>query len=106
MTVLFQKIDKMRTKLIDKDPFSNGTGEMIFREKNCEHCIKYSRYNSKTDSYTSFRCSIDRDIVTRMFNDHPIASRTCEITNNFILYGYRCPLLKTTRPPRKKNIQR
>lgn len=42
--------------------FSNGTAHCAWVSWNCERCWKMSRYNEKTDTYSQFRCSIDKDI--------------------------------------------
>ena len=42
--------------------FSNGSEHMSWVSRNCENCWKMSRYNEKKDTYSQFRCTIDRDI--------------------------------------------
>lgn len=42
--------------------FSNGTEHGFWTERNCDRCWKQSRYNEKRDTYTAFRCSIDKEI--------------------------------------------
>ena len=59
-----------KMKMVDEDPFSNGSW-------------KASRYKGESiagPEYTKCRCSIQRDIFTRMVTDkQPIAQRTIDI---------------------------
>lgn len=75
------KMGKM--KMVDRDPFSNGTEYMIWEERNCDNCWKASRYKGESIAgaeYTKCRCAIQRDIFTRMVTDkQPIAQRTIDI---------------------------
>lgn len=70
-------------KLVDKDPFSNGTEHGIWTTRNCDRCVKSAHYRGEDvcgmDMYTKCRCSIYRDIGTRMFSNEPIAQRTIDI---------------------------
>lgn len=84
-------------KRVNKDPFSNGTEYMLFEERCCNKCLKHSKYNEKTDEYTQIKCSIERDILERMYNNEPINQRTIDICNDFILHGKLCPYMKTER---------
>ena len=84
-------------KRVNKDPFSNGTEYMLFEEHCCDKCIKHSRYNEKTDEYTQIKCSIERDILERMYNNEPINQRTIDVCNDFILRGKICPYMQTER---------
>ena len=103
----------MTKKLINQDPFSNGTEHMAFETYNCKKCIKSSepRYDTKYDGLTWYtnrgedglpKCSIQRDIVTRMFNNDPIKEETVNICREFTLYGVLCPYIKTEYPKNKK----
>jgi hypothetical protein len=49
-------------KTTDKPLFSNGTEFTLWQYRNCDNCVKQSRYNEKNDTYSQFRCTIDRDI--------------------------------------------
>lgn len=84
-------------KKIDKDPFSNGTEFMLWNEHNYDRCVKASRYNEKKDTYSAYRCAIQRDIETRMFSNNPINERTIVICDDFTLRGLLCPALQTER---------
>lgn len=98
----------MTRKLIDRDPFSNGTEHMAFETYNCNKCIKSSEPREGGAHYTNAdennmpKCSIQRDIVTRMFNNEPIKEETVKICREFSLYGVLCPYLKTEYPKKKK----
>ena len=88
---------------VNKDPFNSGMEHIAFESNNCYLCIKSSepvdggtRYtNSDKDNMP--RCSIQRDIVTRMFCNEPIKQETIDICNNFIFHGTLCPYMKTER---------
>lgn len=82
---------------VNKDPFSNGTEHMRWDERNCERCIKGSRYNEKTESYSKTRCAIQRDIFTRMYSNEPISQRTIEVCQML-----DCPYRKEHYPKRPK----
>lgn len=91
-------------KLVNQDPFSNGTAHMMFEERCCDRCIKNSVYDEKRDKYTNAdehnmpnKCSILKDIMTRMFCDEPIKQETIDVCNNFVLHGTLCPYMKTER---------
>lgn len=67
---------------VNIDPFSSGTEFDIWNERNCERCVKASRYKGETLAgyeYTKCRCSIQRDIFTRMYSNEPISQRTIDV---------------------------
>lgn len=72
-------------KKVNIDPFSNGTAYDRWDARNCQHCIKASRYKGENtygeDDYTKCRCSIQRDIFTRMYSNEPISQRTIDVCN-------------------------
>lgn len=91
-------------KKVDKDPFSNGTEEMMFESSNCDYCIKNSVWIETENRYTNAdkdnmpnKCSILRDIIFRMVTGNPISQRTIDVCKNFTLRGVLCPYLKTRR---------
>lgn len=93
-------------KKVDKDPFSNGTEHMRFETYNCDRCIKSSELKkdgtySNCDADNMPKCSIQRDIVKKMFFNVPIKEETVKICNEFSLYGVLCPYLKTEYPKKK-----
>ena len=100
-------------KKINKDQFSNGTDFMIFEDYNCNKCIKASQPRDGGTRYTNAdkhnmpnKCSIQRDIIIRMFSNEPIKQKTIDICNDFTLRGILCPYLKTERkkyPKKYKN---
>lgn len=102
-------------KKVNKDPFSNGTDFMIWEEHNCNKCIKSSEPRiSEEDGLTYYtnkredglpKCSIQRNIVTRMFNNEPINERTVTICNDFVMHGKLCPYMKTERKKYQKKIK-
>jgi len=91
-------------KLIDKDPFYSGTEHVFFDTYNCDKCVKDSVYDEKTGKYTNAdkdnmpnRCSVLRDIMTRMVSSIPIKEETVRICRDFIERGVPCPYLQTER---------
>ena len=99
-------------KKIDKDPFSNGTEFMMFEDVCCDHCIKSSRPKEGGMSFTNAddknmpnRCSIQRDIVTRMFSNEPINERTVKVCFDFVMKGKLCPYMVTHRKRRPKQVK-
>lgn len=52
-----------------KTLFSNGTDFMMWQSKNCDRCVKASRYNPKTDTYTKYRCAVQRNIEMSSVTD-------------------------------------
>ena len=101
----------MKTKKVNKDPFSNGTEYMIFEERCCNKCIKSSEPKDGGTRYTNAdkdnmpRCSIQRDIMTRMFCNDPIKQETIDICNNFNQHGTLCTYMKTERKKYEKKIE-
>lgn len=95
-------------KKTDKDPFSNGTEHMRFEEQNCDLCIKSSKmkadgtYANCDKNNIPNRCSIERDIVLRMFCNEPISELTIRVCNDFTEKGNKCPYLKTEWPKKSK----
>lgn len=73
-------------KKVDKDPFSNGTEFADWDSHNCERCVKASRYRGESvagEEYTKGRCAIQRDIISRMMSNEPIAQRTIEACSHW-----------------------
>ena len=69
-------------KKVNQDPFSSGTAHAMWEERNCDRCVKASRYKGEDvggEEYTQCRCAIQRDIFTRMCSDEPISQRTIDI---------------------------
>ena len=48
-----------------KPCFSNGSECSAWMNRNCDNCVKGSRYNAKNDTYTKMRCTIQEDILTQ-----------------------------------------
>lgn len=95
-------------KLVNQDPFSNGMDERAFEAYCCEKCIKSSKPRDEGTRYTNAdknnmpKCSIQRDIVIRMFCNEPIKQETIDICKDFILHGVLCPYMKTERKKQTK----
>lgn len=73
-------------KKVDKDPFSNGTEFADWDSHNCDRCVKASRYRGESaagEEYTKGRCAIQRDILSRMMSNEPIAQRTIEACSHW-----------------------
>lgn len=99
-------------KKVNKDPFSSGSDHRAFEAYCCDKCIKSSEPREEKDGsvkYTNSRddnmpkCSIQRDIVLRMFSDESIKQETIDICDNFVHHGVLCPYMKTER---KKYIKK
>ena len=84
-----------------RDPFSNGTEFEDWNERNCERCIKASRFKRETiagEEYTNCNCAIQRDIITRLLDKSwPISQRTIDVCNMT-----DCPYRKEHYPTRKR----
>lgn len=96
-------------KLVDKDPFSNGSEHRAFEAYCCDKCIKSSEPRddfqyTNADKNMMPKCSIQRDIVTRMFCNDPIKKETIDICRDFILHGVLCPYMKTERKKYTKKV--
>lgn len=97
-------------KLVNQDPFSNGSEHSAFEANCCEKCIKSSqprddfRYTNADENMMP-KCSIQRDIVTRMSCNDPIKQKTIDICKNFILHGVLCPYMKTERKKYVKKVK-
>lgn len=101
-------------KLIDKDPFGNGSENRAFEAYCCNKCIKSSEPRDGGDGTVKYineredglpKCSIQRDIVTRMFCNEPIKQETIDICNSFIFHGTLCPYMQTQRKHQPKKIK-
>lgn len=87
----------MPLKKTNRMAFSNGTEYMWFEDMNCNKCVKSSRYNEDKESFTNYRCAIQRDIQMQYVLDCEISERTYNICLKFIIEGVKCPYIKTKR---------
>ena len=80
-------------KRIKANLFSNGTEHMTWTGLNCEKCVKMSRYNESKDTYSQFRCSIDKDIQEQC------AGLTDEVNvkSYEAVRQLKCPYIQTER---------
>lgn len=101
-------------KKVNQDPFSNGSDHRAFEFYCCDKCVKSSEPRDGGDGlvkYTNERedgmpkCSIQRDIVLRMFSNEPINQRTIDICRDFVLHGTLCPYIKTERKKYTKKVK-
>ena len=101
----------MKPKKVNQDPFSNGSDHRAFVAFNCDRCIKSSQPRDGGDGLVKYineredgmpRCSIQRDIMTRMFSNEPIKQETIDVCMAFIFGRHLCPYRKTEYPKRKK----
>ena len=78
--------------------FSNGTEFMVWEGENCDRCVKASRYNENTDTYTKFRCKVQEEIIMACLDDGRASERTYKICQERF-----CKFLQTERKqyPRK-----
>lgn len=87
-------------KTTDKPLFSNGTEFMLWTSNNCDKCVKQSTYNEKKDTYSSFRCSIDRDIQLQQAGLNEVNLRSYETTKL-----KDCPYLQTEIKKKRRLIK-
>lgn len=101
-------------KKVNEDPFSNGSDHRAFEVFNCDKCVKSSEPRDGGDGLVKYineredgmpKCSIQRDIVLRMFSNEPIKQKTIDICRDFILHGTMCPYMKTERKKYKKKVE-
>jgi hypothetical protein len=98
-------------KKVKQDPFSNGSDHRAFEFYCCDKCVKSSeprdggmRYTNSTKDNMP-KCSIQRDIVLRMFSNVPINQHTIDICRDFILHGTLCPYMKTERKKYTRKVK-
>lgn len=72
--------------------FSNGTEFDCWMARNCDRCVKATRYNKNTDTYTKFRCAVNREIIMAYLDDGRTSQRTYDICQNA-----DCPNIQTER---------
>lgn len=72
--------------------FSNGTEFELWMADNCDRCVKASRYNEKADTYTKFRCAVNREIIMAYMDDDRASQRSYDICQNAV-----CPNIQTER---------
>ena len=101
----------MKTKKVNQDPFSNGEQHRNFEYWCCEKCVKSSEPRTDDEGLTFYtneredgmpKCSIQRDIVLRMFSNEPINQRTIDVCYDFVMHGKLCPYMKTERKKYQK----
>ena len=80
-------------KKFEHPPFSNGTDFELWMARNCDRCIKASRYNEKTDTYTKFRCAVNREIIYAYLDDGRTSKRAFDICQQI-----DCPNKRTEYP--------
>ena len=84
-------------KKTSKPCFSNGTEFTSWTFRNCDRCVKQSHYNEKKDTYSAYKCTIDRDIAIQQVFDEPINLKSWETTQL-----KDCPYIQTEHKPKKK----
>lgn len=72
--------------------FSNGTAFDCWLSRNCDRCIKASKYSERTDEYTKFRCAVQRELLEAYIDDGRASQRTYDICQN-----RDCPYIQTER---------
>ena len=82
-----------------KPCFSCGSECASWVDKNCENCIKGSRYNAKNDTYTKCRRIIADDIFTQYMGSgtDAIRQKSYDATRHAV-----CPYIVPLGTPRKK----
>lgn len=88
-------------KTTTENMFSNSTEHAQWTARNCDRCIKQSRYNEKTDEWGQFRCSIDRDMVAQAAGFKEISLRSFNAVRNPV-----CPNIQTQqKPPKRRPVK-
>ena len=88
-------------KKVNRDPFGSGTEHYIWANRNCDRCVKASKYKCETiagEEYTKGRCAIQRDIFTRMYSNEPISQRTIDVCSMS-----DCPYRQEHYPKKRKS---
>lgn len=80
--------------------FSNGTEFMWWQGRNCDRCVKASRYDAKRDDYTKYRCQVQHDIELASVTDGMVKKRVYDICSQS-----DCKYLQTTRKKYPKNTK-
>ena len=85
-----------------KPCFSCGSECGAWMDRNCDKCVKGSRYNAKNDTYTKIRCTIQEDIFTQYFGkgNDAIRQKSYEATQH-----YDCPYIISLGTPRPKRYK-
>lgn len=81
--------------------FSNGSECSAWMDRNCDKCIKGSRYNAKNDTYTKMRCTIQEDIFTQYmgYGNDPIRQKSYDATRE-----NDCPYIVHLGTKRNKKV--
>lgn len=81
-----------------KPCFSNGSECSGWMDRNCDNCVKGSRYNAKKDTYTKIRCTIQEDIFTQYlgYGSDAIRQKSYDATLHV-----DCPYIVRLGTPRK-----
>ena len=82
-------------KKIKRQLFSNGTEFMSWTYYNCDNCIKQSKYNEKKDTYSAFKCSIDKEIqlqAASMDESEYVSQKSIDTVKLL-----KCPFIQTER---------
>ena len=81
--------------------FSNGTEFTSWQFHNCDKCVKQSKYNEKKDTYSAYRCSINRDIDMQQVGLMEVNVRSYNAVRQA-----KCPYIETERKaPKKRKIK-
>lgn len=76
--------------------FSNGSECESWMQYNCERCLKHSGYNWCKDSFSAFRCSIDKAIQLQAAGFNEISLKAYEKAKEAIESDV-CPHIQLTR---------
>ena len=82
--------------------FSNGSECDAWMDRNCENCVKGSRYNAKNDTTTKIRCTIQEDIFTQYLGkgNDAIRQKSYNATRH-----NNCPYIVPLGTPRPKRYK-
>lgn len=82
--------------------FSTGSECADWMCRNCDNCVKGSRYNEKTDTYTKIRCTIQEDIFAQYMGhgNDAIRQKSYDATRH-----NQCPYIIPLGAPRPKRYK-
>lgn len=96
----------MTMKVTSEPCFKNGSGLMMWQERNCCRCQKAVWYNAKLDRYPNYKCAVQRDIEHQAAGIMEINERSFHAAHE----TSTCPFFKgkeeKTRPRKRFLISR
>lgn len=95
----------MAMKVTSEPCFKNGSGLMMWQERNCCRCQKAVWYNAKLDRYPNYKCAVQRDIEHQAAGIMEINERSFHAAHKQVL-ALSSRARKKTRPRKRFLISR